>query len=152
MTPYEPRAFRFLDLWNLGDWRVKAYGIKYRGELPRGDLIVAARAVIERRLRESAEGTNHYGVGFAGIHEGKTGSFVFVDWWSDENELHHHVYLSSWEEPTKLEYVTPRGLSACVWDLRLIWFEREAWVDAMLGAASAPDLNAYLEARLDEDS
>lgn len=84
-------------------------------------------------------------------------SFRFLGLWREE-EWRLKAYGITYgggvprEEPTNLKYVTPRGLSACVWDLRLIWFERQAWVDAMLGPAAFPDPSAYLEARLDEDS
>jgi hypothetical protein len=97
-------------------------------------------------LSLSAGRTNHYGVGFVGIHEGKTGNFVFVDWWADENELHHHVYVSTSEEPNELEYMTPSGLTACVWDLFLIGHERDSWVNHILKQSANPDIEGYLKA------
>jgi hypothetical protein len=88
-------------------------------------------------------------VGFACIHQGKTGNFAFIDWWADENELHHHVYVSTDAAPETFRYVTPDGLIACVWDLRLMWFEREAWVSSALQKGATPDLAGYLALRLD---
>jgi hypothetical protein len=40
--------------------------------------------------------------------------------------------------------VTPTGLAACVWDLAVIAYERQAWIDAVL-AAPVPDVERYLE-------
>jgi hypothetical protein len=116
---YQTRAVRYLEQWDVGPFRLKIYGIAYRGKLPATVLRKAARSIAEQRIRESAEKTRHYGVGFVGIHQGRDGNFVFVDWWADENELHHHVYVSPSHEPQRLQYTTPSGLSACVWDLRL---------------------------------
>ncbi len=148
---YKTRSLCFLGLWKAGHWRLKTYGISYTGGRPRQDLIDAARRVTDDRLSESAEKTHHYRVGFVGIHEGKTGNFVFVDWWADENELHHHVYVSPTDRPEALTYMTPTGLTACAWDLFLIGHERDAWVDFVLKKASNPDLEGYLKATLCKD-
>ncbi|MDZ8119499.1 hypothetical protein [Pontiella agarivorans] len=145
---YRPRPIRFLDHWEIGEWRLKAYSITYT-EAPLDSILVkAARHVITERLKKSASGTKHYGVGFAGIHQGKTGNFVFVDWWADENELNHHVYVSRSDCPSELEYMTPTGLAACTWDLYLIGHERRAWVEFVLMQASNPDLAGYLMATM----
>ena len=93
----------------------------------------------------------HYSVGFLGIHEGRTANFVFVDWWAEENELHHHVYVSSMAAPAELAYMTPTGLAACVWDLRVMAFERQAWIDTVLRNPKGPDFEAYLKQHLNED-
>lgn len=151
MDPYRPRAIRFLDLWEIDGWRLKAYGIAYGGAHPDRELTEAARTTARNRLHQSGALSNHYGVGFVGVHEGKTGNFVFVDWWADENELHHHVYVSPSHDPAALGYQTPTGLAACVWDLALIGHERDAWVASVLRRPTAPDLEAYLATRLSAD-
>jgi hypothetical protein len=45
MESYAPRSFRFVELLRIGDWRMKLYGIAWRGELPRPELIEAARRI-----------------------------------------------------------------------------------------------------------
>jgi hypothetical protein len=149
--PYATRPIRFLELWQEPGWRLKVYGIAYGRQQPRQDLVEAAKTVIQPRLRQSADDGNHYGVGFVGVHDGRGANFVFFDYWADENELHHHVYVSPSERPEQLEYVTPTGLSACVWDLRVICFERQAWIDTVLANPAGPDVEAYLACRLSED-
>lgn len=148
---YRTRPIRFLELWNIENWRLKAYGITYTKEPLDQSLVDAARQVTSDRLIESASRTNHYGVGFVGIHQGKTGNFVFVDWWADENELHHHVYVSASAEPSNLKYMTTTGLAACAWDLFLIAHERDAWVEHVLKRSESPDLESYLGAQLSDD-
>jgi hypothetical protein len=38
--------------------------------------------------------------------------------------------------------------SICVWDLELLWFERQAYVGAVLVPAGAQDLDGYLATAL----
>ena len=149
--PYHPRPIRFLELWQHAGWRLKLYGIAYRRDLPRPELIDAARAVARQRLPQPAAEQSRYGVGFLGVHDGRGACFVFVDWWANENELFHHVYVSPSDRPHALQYMTPTGLAACVWDLALIAFERQAWLDAVLAQPTGPDLEAYLACRLNTD-
>ncbi len=147
--PYQARPIRFLELWRESGWRLKVYGIAYQRPLPRPELIEAAKAVVRPHLLEALP--KCYGVGFLGVHDGRGANFVFLDFWADENELHHHVYVSPTDKPAQLEYVTPTGLAACVWDLRVLCFERQAWIDAVLANPTGPDLERYLACRLNED-
>lgn len=148
---YQRRPIRFLELWQESGWRLKVYGITYQRADPRPELVHAAKTVALRWLKRPPENQRTYGVGFMGIHDGRGANFVFLDWWADENELHHHLYISPVNKPEQLEYVTPKGLASCVWDLRVICFERQAWIDLVLGNPSGPDLEAYLNRRLNED-
>ncbi|MET3290081.1 UNVERIFIED_CONTAM: hypothetical protein ABID98_002651 [Brevibacillus sp. OAP136] len=148
---YKKRAVRFLELWNHSGWSLKMYGIAYEGEFPRQRLVDAAKEFAQKHLPEVAGTDRHYGVGFIGVHDGHGGSFIFIDWWSDENELNHHVYVASHESPDSFTYMTPHGLIACVWDLKILSFEREAWLQCVLNNPEGPNLEDYLAARLNED-
>jgi hypothetical protein len=152
-TPYEPRPIRFLELWAIDGWRIKVYGIGTSSwPTPRKELVVAGKDAARERLATVPETMRHYSVGFLGIHEGRTSNFVFIDWWADENELHHHVYVSPTAKPAQLVYMTPTGLAACVWDLRLIAFERQAWIVTVLNNSAGGDVEAYLQQHLNEDA
>ncbi|MBX3747035.1 MAG: isochorismatase [Verrucomicrobiae bacterium] len=151
LQPYEPRPIRFLEIWEHAGWRLKVYGIAYRRPAPRPELVQAAMRVAAERLNAIPCCLLHYSVGFLGIHDGRTANFVFVDWWADENELHHHVYISPTNDPEALDYRTPTGLAACVWDLRVIGFERDAWLTTVLRNPTGPDLEEYLRTTLNED-
>jgi prepilin-type processing-associated H-X9-DG protein len=150
--PYRTRTIRFLDLWSFESWRMKNYGISYDGRGPSELRIDSARRVAGDGLATSAAGANHYGVAFIGVHQGRTGNFLFVDWWADENELHHHVYVSPLERPADIEYATPTGLAACAWDLFLVGHERDSWVNNVLRFSDNPDLYGYLQARLNTNA
>lgn len=127
------------------------YGIAYGRSAPGQELVSAAKDIAITKLGSLDPSVKHYSVGFLGIHQGRTSNFVFIDWWADENELHHHVYVSPIEEPANFSYKTPTGLIACTWDLRVLAFERDAWVQHVLKQHSSPDIEAYLNAKLKED-
>jgi hypothetical protein len=114
-------------------------------------LIEAAKRIARERLPQPAVGVGRYGVGFVGVHDGRGANFVFVDWWADENELHHHVYTSAPDELERFDYTTPTGLSACVWDLRVQSFERDAWLEEVLRKPDGGPVERYLARRLNED-
>ena len=144
---FRPRPARFLGLWEIGGWRMKAYGLHAEHTRLLPELVTAARQLAGRVLPGDAP--DAYGVGFLGVHCGRDSNFVFVDWWANENELHHHVFLSSREKPLDLAPAPP-GVCACVWDLQLIWFERNVWVEKVLNNPRGADLEAYLKKVLDD--
>lgn len=150
-TPYQTRPIRFLELWQPDDWKIKVYGIASGRPEPRDELVHAAKTVAAERIAEMPPTMTHYSVGFLGVHDGLTSNFVFIDWWADENELHHHVYKSPCDDLGQLTCTTPTGVIACVWDLRLIAFEREAWLETVLKSDGDADPDAYLLRRLNED-
>ncbi len=148
--PYEPRPIRFLEEWAFDGWRLKVYGISYGRERPRAELVETARKLAREALPAANEGGN-YGVGYVGVHDGRGANFIFVDWWADENELHHRVYAAASDELKDLPEITQTGLSVCVWDLRVQCFEREAWLEAVLKNPRGADREDYLGRRLNED-
>jgi len=92
------------------------------------------------------------GIGFVGAHDGRNASFVFVDFWGNENELFHRVFLSRSNDARSLTAAKSSDSSVCVWDLRLQSFEREAWIKHVLRKLTAPDFEGYLAERLNEDA
>jgi hypothetical protein len=150
VEPYQPRPVRPLSDFEPAGWRCKVYGIAYGRAAPRVALVDAALAVA-RDVLPPAGSAGNYGLGFVGVHDGRGSCFVFVDWWADENELHHHVFVSPSGAPTALEERTATGLSACVWDLAVIAFERVAWVETVLANPGGPDFDAYFAQRFEGD-
>ncbi len=148
--PYNSRPIRCLEIWKHAGWRLKVYSIAYGRDLARPEAVAAAKRIAVDRLPVPAVSGNQYGVGFLGVHDGRGVVFVFVDWWANENELYHHVYQG--QTPDSLAYTMPAGTIACVWDLRVLAFERQAWIDTVLANPAGPDLDAYLACALNEDS
>ena len=150
IQPYEARSFRFIEILAIDDWRMKLYGIAHDRSLPRRELLESAKKIAADQLRK--ETVNNYKVGFIGAHDGNKASFVFVDFWGNENELFHRVFISRSNDPNELTPARDSDSSVCVWDLRLQSFERDAWITHVLRKADAPDFNGYLAARLNEQA
>ncbi len=144
ISPYVARPIRFQELWQPGAWRLKLYGIAYGRAAPRPQMVEAAK----RLALEVLPANPGYGVGFIGAHDARGGCYAFVDWWTDENELHHKNFLGP--SPDELRPAGPNDSVACVWDLTVIDFERRAWHDLVVKRVDAPDVEAYLARRLDE--
>jgi hypothetical protein len=147
--PYAARTIRFLELWEESGWRLKVYGITYRRGGPGSGLVRVARGLARACLPRPAAGEGRYGVGFLGVHQGRGANLVFVDWWADANELHHHVFTAPPERPLLFEDVTGSGLAACVWDLAVIGFERQAWINSVLIDPGEAGIDDYLACRFD---
>jgi len=148
-TGYAPRPIRPLDTWLLDGWTLKVYGITHGPAPIAPALLEAARSLAARTLPQPAVAADRYGLGFVGIHQGNGADFVFVDWWGNDNEIHHVNYCAGSGDVARLEEV--RGAVICVWDLRVLEFERRAWIETMLANPAGPDRDAYLAHRLSED-
>lgn len=146
LTPYRPRPIRPLPPLEHEGWRLKVYGISVETPAPRDELVEAGRRIAVEVIPQPAVGDGRYGVGFVGIHDGHGACFVFVDWWADENELHHHVFIALGDRPSELVDHTATGPAACVWDLAVIGYERQAWIDTVMANPDGPYLACHLDA------
>jgi hypothetical protein len=50
---YDVRQIRFLELWHESGWALKVYGIAYRRDLPREELVGADKDIARKRLTDS---------------------------------------------------------------------------------------------------
>ena len=149
--PYQPRPLRFLELWQLDDWRLKVIGIAYGRETPSTELVEAAKRIAADHLRMNRTRHTTYGVGFLGVHDGRGENQVFLDRWINENELVHGYWVSSKDEPARLVVPDADHNSVCVWDLAVQCFERQAWVECVLNNPRGPDVDDYLARRIRAD-
>jgi hypothetical protein len=148
LEPYAPRRIHWLENWQAGGWAIKIYVLNYADSDPDEALLAAAKQAALEVLPQPAVSAHRYGVGFLGLHQGRSYDFVFVDWWKYESELEQHHFMRPDSHATELEEVTSE-LSADVWDLYLLAFERQAWVNHVL-KAEQPDISAYMAAQLNE--
>jgi hypothetical protein len=141
--PYEPRPLDFLGVETVSGFRLKAYAIRFGGAELDKDRFAGGWALARAALPQPAVAASRPGLGFAILHQGRTGDYFVLGWWDRENELPLHVFVrdsNGWRPAAN-------GESVCVWDLRLIWHEREAYVRTML-AGSPCDEAAYLAANI----
>jgi hypothetical protein len=151
--PYQTRPIRCQEIWEHDGWRLKVYGISALGDEPPAQLVAAIKFVAASTLPPQAVTDERYGIGFLYAHEFRNGAGgASVNWWVNENELHHHQYEAPPGSLSDLEPVEVSGRpTGCIWDLAVIAFERDAWIETVLANESGPDLDAYLAREMNED-
>ena len=146
--PYQARTIRYLERFEADDWQLKLYSILYGDKTADANLLNAAKETALSFLPRPAVTPNHYGLGFISVHQGKSYDFVSVAYWTYETELRHQSYMRPSSTSSSLEAVK-HELSTDVWDLRLLAFERDAWLETIL-KSETPNPQAYLEQTLNE--
>jgi hypothetical protein len=119
------------------------------GRISADELLAAAKKIAATELTKFEP--NDFYLGFIGAHDGRNAAFIFVDFWGNENELFHGVFLSRGDKFADLSPAGDSDPSVCVWDLALQSFERAAWIKHVLLKADAPDFAGYLSERMNSD-
>lgn len=141
-------SIEYLGVRSFDGWDLKRYAV-----------IAGSRPLDESGLEEGLRlATGHLprppvadgrlGVGFVIAHQGATGDYVVLAWWDNENELPVRVLVrrpgGQWRNAETTE-------SVCVWDLEIIWHERQAWVETVLATGDPTERNTYLSRALSHD-
>ena len=149
---YKTRPIRFINLWEENGWKMKIYGISSLAEFPEPKLVETALEIAARILPSPAVSDERYGAAFVTIHQAEMFNQIIVDWWERVNELRHRVFKAAAEKPFEFEEITASGEAFCIWELRVIGFEREGWINKVLKNSGAKELDGYLNLRLNEDA
>ena len=150
LRPYRPRHLRFIRRQDLGDWRIKVYGIATFGRTARSDLIEPAVSLAARTLPQPAVNDDRPGAGFVIAHDAANVCFALIYWWQSANELHQRVFVSPLADPANFRPLENPGAS-CVWELGIIDFERRAWLEDVLANPAGPNIDRYLSRALNAD-
>jgi hypothetical protein len=142
--PYIARPIRFLGIAEPQGYRIKQYAIQYGGGPFRDAEFQKGLQMVFDSLPRPAIAPSRPGVGFAIAHQGFGADYAVLAWWDNENELplriavHPQTNDGSWRLARDSE-------SVCVWDLEVMWFERQSYVQTVLGGGSVED---YLQQRI----
>jgi len=131
--PYASRPWQFVGIEPIAGWQLKHYRLWYAARAkPDWSRFSAAMPLLADALPQPAVTAERAGLGFVIAHAGRGVDYLVLNWWDNENEWRHQVWLRALH--AEAEWQAPeRGESPCVWDLALIHFEREAYVDWLLG-------------------
>ncbi|GGY65266.1 hypothetical protein [Streptomyces omiyaensis] len=145
---YTPRLVKALPPVRANGRTLKAYAMfadpERSGEPPKPDWLERHAAAV---LHEPLAGGDHP-AGFLILHRGAEGTYLLVSQWYDADMLKHWVRgaVVDAEGETSFAPLPQRDLIACVWELEVVKFERDAWVNTVLarGSTGRDALEAYL--------
>lgn len=150
--PYQKRPVRFVELFPCHDWQIKLYSISNQNEFVSSSHINKAKQCVSDWLNDACNyPLTSYKIATLILHEGKEGCFAIISWWIDENMLQLHVYLQSYDDTSSFQRYSDQGMVSCVWELAVLWFERNAWIEHILKKPAEPDFISYLQQQMNED-
>lgn len=150
--PHQTRPIRFLQYLFHEEWTAKIYGICQDDERPGEMLLQRAQEITRQILPTPGITAERYALAFVIIHQARLFNTILIDWWERDNELRHRVFRAYPEAPLAFEEITASGEAACVWELRILAFEREAWMKHILRKVPGPDWDGYLDEQLIEEA
>lgn len=151
-TRYQTRPIRFIELHEHQDWMIKIYSISIKNERVPSTHIELAKQQLNEWLKLSKNyPLTTYRIATLIIHEGREGCFAILNWWIDDNMLQNHVFVATQDDPLYFKLFSDKGIITCVWELAVIWFERNAWVEHVLKQSDQPNFDAYLNSQLNAD-
>jgi hypothetical protein len=133
----------------VSGWKVKLYSISHDGSPIRWNEFQEGFRLARATLPQPATAPGRPGVAFAIAHHGKTADYAVLAWWDHGNELPLKVFV---RPPSAGARWRParEGESVCVWDLEIIWEEREAYVETVLGKNGALRQKEYIDRFMSE--
>ena len=140
MQPYAPRPIRPLGVLSHGDWRLKRYSIVFGDQPHDPRRFEPARALALRELPATAVAEGRPGAAILIEHQGRDVDYLILAWWDRENELPLRIFVNEAREGWRPNRASE---SVCVWDLEVLWAERSAYVQTVLGTPAQP-VEAYL--------
>jgi hypothetical protein len=151
MRPYQPRAVARLAPVIHGDWTLKSYSIVYGTEPFDPARFTGGLPLALACLPQPAVTPDRLGVGFVIEHQGRQIDYLVLGWWDRQNELPLRIFVRDYADDGK--WRPARGSeSVCVWDLEVIWHERQAYVDTVMRADSTDGEDRYLQRTLTHGS
>ncbi|MFK7959754.1 MAG: hypothetical protein AB8G96_04445 [Phycisphaerales bacterium] len=157
--------------FTVDGWRLKLTGICAAGASVSPEVFAAARArtsavlprpAVDASATAAADGAPgvsvaRTGVGFVVVHPSREGVFSLTGWWIDETMLAMDVAFAAWEadgetvEASAFAGLPESRVLACTWELAVIAFERDAWVELVLDNPAGPDVEAWFSRRMHAD-
>jgi hypothetical protein len=129
-------------------WRIKIYSITHGPQSLDRDTYEGGLQLALLDLPQPAVTGNRPGVAFAILHQGRGWHYLVLNWWENENELPQRIWVRERDNPNARWRLAEPDQSICVWDLQVIWFEREMYVRHVLMSRDRVDVNAYLAEQL----
>jgi len=150
---YQPRTIVSLPAVKSGGWQLKRYAVIASQRV--FDPEVAASALEAAIKQLPAAGTledpnGNHGVGFQIVHFAETGVVSPVFYWMYGSVLANTQQIRAPWDDSKNFNTGVKEVVGCVWEMQIICFENQSWMQTMLGVDGTPRerLSRYLDSRL----
>lgn len=147
-------AFRYLPRWveseeliAVNGYRLKPYSMHLSDRKQKPTIAPAELgSLLKNCVPASVEQLDH-GVGFLMVHYARDGDYLLISRWYGGNMLKHELFrLTETGSGWQAEPLRSTNIVACVWELQVITFERQAWVcTAMAKGGTEASFNSYLQ-------
>jgi hypothetical protein len=117
LQSFAPREIRFRGVRSRGGWSLKFFSVVYGGT---AFDVKGFEPPVDMAL-DCLPSPDH--------EQGRA-------WWSNENELPIRAWVRREGEDWRPAI---EGESVCVWDLEVVWEERQAWIATMMSGPARPD-------------
>ncbi len=140
LAPYRDRRTWLIDVREIKGWQLKVYGICAHGCQLHTDVVDAAVWHVSQNVDW---GDAETGYGFVTFHSGEEAVWLMVDLWANDI-LRHSLFRAPLSQPDQFQPGPVDGTIACVWELAVLFHEREAWVKHVLSSTDIADFQAYM--------
>jgi hypothetical protein len=141
--PYNARPIKFIELFNQNDIWFKLYSISNRNPIATPESILSVKEnSLSMYYAMDDQGLSTYNIATVVVHEVKEGLMAIISRWIDENMLQTQVYLKK-DQSNEFELFSRNGINTCVWELQILWHERNAWVKHVLSRNENPNFTDY---------
>jgi hypothetical protein len=146
---YRDRVVRLGGVLEREGWRLKRFDISVDGHLSDEAFAPGVEMALSRLPRPAVSAVRA-GVGALIRHLGRGAGgedalYVVLMWWDNRNEMITRVFVRDDSGGAPGAWIAGDGrYSFCVWDLEVMWREREAYVRHVLSPERGADIEAYL--------
>jgi hypothetical protein len=137
---YFPRWVEAGKLIALNGYRLKSYAMFLSQQAPKEVLSDSdLENLLKKCLAPSTDPLDH-GIGFVLVHYARDGNYLLASRWYGGNMLKHELFvLSHTAQGWHAEPLVSTNIVACVWELQVITFERQAWVSTAMTRGGTED-------------
>lgn len=139
MPQFKPRLIRDAQPALDADG-IKLYTVSFDGEPVRETLYRERLQAVKTAHSLNWEQT----AAFAIFHQGATAAYLVLCWWGNDNEMLSSVSVLVDE----VWVVDPAQYSFCLWDLEILWAERNIYIRTMYSGPA--ELAAYRQQRFEQ--
>ncbi|ACT08473.1 conserved hypothetical protein [Dickeya chrysanthemi Ech1591] len=134
---YQKRSVEFLGVLSVGRDKLKVYYLKSQKQPHQVPSREMQQAWLEQGIGVDDFPSDHH-VGFAIFHHADDGVYLLISTWCDANMMRHRVF--SIDDAGKLHSLEQTKIIACVWELEVMFYERNAWItQVMVSEMLEPD-------------